>query len=284
MGARIAPLPAEIAVVPGDPSSIQLTVRNDGTIVDRFAFEIDGDVKAWTEVVPAQLPLLPAADGSVDLRFSPPRTPETRAGTHTFTIRALAEKDPSKPASREGSIQVAPFFDSAARMVPQSSHGRRRATHTLTVMNRGNAELATSLTASDADEVLAFELASPTLAVVPGREIATSLQVKAKKLIFKGKPQPYPFKVVATTDAENAVTMEGLFVQKPIFTRWMMIAAAVVVALLALLTKQNAIGGVVLLLLLFLVVAVLLVVLLVLAIVFLIRRLLRRRRETQSTP
>ena len=95
MGA-IASLPqGTLAVDPGGQASVELTVRNNGAVVDQFAIEILGDVGAWATAEPPTVSLFPGAEGSTLITFRPPRTSASRAGQAPYGVMVRSHEDPN---------------------------------------------------------------------------------------------------------------------------------------------------------------------------------------------
>jgi hypothetical protein len=77
-----------IEVKPGQDATCELRVRNLGTVVDQFRFEVSGPLSGWCTVEPAVLRLFRKASGAGQLVFRLPRCPEARAGPSTFEVTA----------------------------------------------------------------------------------------------------------------------------------------------------------------------------------------------------
>ena len=75
MGASASLSPPEITVEPGGQAFAELLVRNTGTVVDLFNFEVRGDVDGWVTVEPPSLSLFPGGEGTAQILFAPPRAP-----------------------------------------------------------------------------------------------------------------------------------------------------------------------------------------------------------------
>ncbi|MFF2511419.1 hydrogenase expression protein, partial [Streptomyces sp. NPDC058086] len=71
--------PASSTVDPGGSVRVRLRLRNTGDVVDEYRFEPVGDVAPWAVVEPQTLRLYPGTTGTVELTFSPPRTPDAVA-------------------------------------------------------------------------------------------------------------------------------------------------------------------------------------------------------------
>src|SRR5215204_6132614 len=156
MGASASVHPDPVAVEPGGEESIWIKIRNTGEIVDDFVFEILGEPAEWAELEPQSLPLFPGAEGELRLTFRPPRHPITRAGSLPFGVKISSKENSADAIVEEGVLTVAPFVDTAADLMPRTSHGRFGGKHELAFDNRGNVPLEGVLAAGDPDGRLRF--------------------------------------------------------------------------------------------------------------------------------
>src|SRR5688572_22825416 len=132
---------------PGGEAVAELRIRNTGTIVDQFACNLVGEASAWARCDPAVLSLFPGAEDTVYVRFSPPRAATVAAGLIPFGVRITAKEDTEFSQVEEGSVQVGGFAAVQVRVIPRTSHGKRRATHRVEVVNTGNTPVTAALDA-----------------------------------------------------------------------------------------------------------------------------------------
>ena len=147
MGASVTLVTPAVAVEPGQTISIDIRVRNTGTVVDEFVLDVLGDAAGWAVVEPGSISLFPGAEGTAKAVFSPPRVASTPAGIVPFGLRARSREDPAGSAVEEGSVEVGAFQSPFAELVPRTSRGSGSGSHDLAVDNRGNARLSAELEA-----------------------------------------------------------------------------------------------------------------------------------------
>src|SRR6266536_2859052 len=198
MGATASLDADTVAVEPGAQVSCELKVRNTGTVVDQFTFSVRGEAAAWASVEPPTLSLFPDAEGTARVTFQPTRSIGVRAGPVPFAVRAASREDPGGDAVVEAVVEVLPFADTTAELVPRTSHGRQFARHNLAFDNRGNQPVVVHLAASDPDGLLAFQVSPAVLEVPPGAAGFAAVRVRARGPLWRGSPQTIPFQVTAT--------------------------------------------------------------------------------------
>jgi hypothetical protein len=223
-----------IPVEPGGQAVLQVRVRNTGTVVDQFTFQILGDAEAWTVVEPATLSLFPAAEEMVTITVAPPRSANVPAGQMPIGVRVLSREDPQGSVVEEAVLDVAPFSDVFAELAPRTSRGSRGATHDLAIDNRGNAPLNAALSAIDPDRLLRFDVNPPGVLADPGAATFAKVGVKPRRRFWRGSSQTRPFQVLLDTGGPNPISVDGTLVQEPILPPWFMRALLLLLGLLVL--------------------------------------------------
>jgi hypothetical protein len=235
MGALVSLSEKAIAVLPGAVATCAITVKNTGTVVDQFTIDILGDPAAWTAAEPATLSLFPGAEGTTTIFFRPPRSADTPSGDLPFGVRARSREDPAGSAVEEGVLTVGAFQDTFAELVPRTSRGSGGATHELAVDNRGNGRLNATVTASDQDQLLGFDVAPPGLVVDPGTAAFAKIRVRPRQRFWRGQPKTRPFKVAVQGEGGAPIMLDGSLLQEAVLPRWLIPALLAALAALAIL-------------------------------------------------
>ena len=227
-----------VAVTPGSQASVQLRVRNTGSVVDQFTFQVLGDAQAWSTIAPPSLSLFPGAEEAVTITFAPPRSSQVPAGQLPFGLHVISKEDPQGSVVEEGAVDVAPFADVFAELAPRTSRGSRGASHDLAIDNRGNTPINATLSAADPDQLLNFDVRPPGLVAQPGTATFAKVGVKPRRSFWRGVSQTRPFQVLLEGAGPTPVTVQGTMVQEAILPPWtmraLMLLAAAIVALIVL--------------------------------------------------
>jgi hypothetical protein len=234
MGVLLELDPRTVSAIPGQPATIQVRARNSGTVVDQFTFEVLGDAGAWSKVEPPTLSLFPGAEGSATITFAPPRSPNVRAGSIPFGLRARSNEDPAGSTVEEGSVEVGAFSDVFTELVPHTSRGSRGAAHDLALDNRGNVPVNAVLTAVDADRLLDFDVRPPSVVAEPGTASFAKVRVKPRKTFWRGPAVTRPFQVQAEIPDQAPLTVDGSLLQTPILPPGTLRALAALAAVLVI--------------------------------------------------
>jgi hypothetical protein len=243
--------PVSVPIAPGSTGTCAVRVRNTGVVVDQFTVTVLGDAAGWTTITPPVLSLFPGTDGTVELRFSPPRTATHAAGPMVFGVRVIPTEDSDGSVVEEGSIDLQPFTEIVAKLTPRTSEAKRSARHEVSVDNKGNTTIEAEVGASDPDEQLAFEVKPIILTVAPGDTGRASVKVGARKGFARGAQKHRPFTVTVSPGPAQPVTrLEGMLIQHAGLPRLLFpaIAALCAIALIAfvapkMLNKEPGSGG-----------------------------------------
>jgi hypothetical protein len=236
--------PAVLSVEPGGRSSVTVRVRNQGSIVDRFALTVVGPLAAWARAEPDALSLFPGQDGQATVTFAPPRAELPRAGTYPFGVRVKAEADPSGVAVEEGRVTVGPFTDAAAEIVPATSRGGRSGRHEVLVDNRGNAPLEVVVGAVDPDRLVDFQVTPDRFVLGPGERAGVAVKASVRDTFFLGSKIPHPFNVEVRPGRSEPIALRASMVQGPLLPSWLPIAGGLAVAgLVAVFALSRLTGG-----------------------------------------
>ncbi len=235
MGASVTLTAPSIGVVPGGEATLELRLRNTGSVVDEFSLSVLGDAAGWSSVEPPTISLFPGAEETARITFRPPRSPQVPAGPMPFGLHARSKEDAGGSTVEEGVVEVGPFLEPFAELIPRTSRGSRSASHDLAVDNRGNIRLNAEVEASDADRLLGFDVKPPGMVVEPGMAGFAKVRVKPTKLFWRGTPKSRPFQLLVTPEGGTPVTLDGSLLQEAILPPWFMRAVLALIALLILL-------------------------------------------------
>lgn len=238
MPAAVSILTPLVTAAPGGAGVAQVLIRNTGTVVDQFAVNLVGDASAWARPVPPALSLFPGAEQTIEIHFSPPRSSAVAAGSVPYGVRVTSQEDAEFSVVEEGSVDIAGFAAIEAKIVPRTSEAKRSAVHRVEVTNTGNSVVTAELSASDPDELLAFDIEPRTLEVQPGQTSIAKVKVAAKKSQKRGARR-MPFQVLIEPGGPP-VQVDANFEQKPKASLLIFVAILVLLGVLVFLIQDQA--------------------------------------------
>lgn len=232
MGASAVLDSAPATVDPGGQASVQLRVKNNGTVVDEFSFEVLGDIGGWAAAEPPSLSLFPGAEGTTTIVFRPPRSSTVAAGPLPYGVMVRSREDVAGSVVEEGTLQVGAFQEPSAELVPRTSRGSRSGRHELAIDNRGNVPLAATVEGVDPDKLVRFEVDPPRVDVAPGTAGFAKVRVRPNQTFWRGTPKSHPFQLLVAGEDTPAVPLDGLYLQESILPPWFLRALIAALVLL----------------------------------------------------
>jgi hypothetical protein len=235
VAARVRLSARDLSVQPGSEAVVDCYLTNTGHVVDEVSVRVLGDAARWAETGPP-VRLMPGQEGVTQVVFRPPLSSATSVQAIVFGIQVLSTEDPAAVDVEEGLLNVLPFAQTSAELIPATSHGGRRGQHEVAIDNRGNERLAAQLITADPGNTLRFRVKPPTVVVGPGNAGFAQLVVSPRKRFWRGTPKTHQFEVTVRPQGEQpAVVLQGAMVQTQLMPRWLPVAAVAAVALLAVL-------------------------------------------------
>ena len=242
----------EVSVKPGERAMLLGLIRNESGIVDNYDIAVSGLPEGWWTVAPATAYLVPYGtsgtyEQELQIHLHPPRVPQAEARPWSIEVVARSRAYETEVAGAPATVEIEPYQDVAAKLVPDRASGRLKARFKLTVRNRANAPAEVALSAEDTDGELEFRFASPTVTVQAGRGIEAPFTVFPPKQIWLGRPKDHAIRVtVAPVGVEQSPPpLPGTYRQKSWLPWWLAvvapIAGAIVAAVILLAPKQTVV-------------------------------------------
>lgn len=198
MGSAAQLSASTVDVEPGHSSTLNLTVSNTGTVVDRFTFEPIGPATPWVTASPTEISLFPQNSETVTITFAPPRDPTVMAGAVPFAIKVVSAEDPSSTVVEEGTLNVGAFSNVTVELTPRMIRCRRAARTQLAILNESNQPYRAQLHASDPAAGLAFALNPATADAPPGGTVFARVGVRPKRTFWRGPAVTKPYSINLT--------------------------------------------------------------------------------------
>ncbi len=216
----------------GEELGVPLQVRNNGDIVEGYRFEVVGAPAAWTRVEPPEISLYPGSATTATVTFRPPRSYDVPAGEQQFGVLVIPTEHPDDAVVPEGVVEILPFLETVAELVPRTTQGRRSGVHQVAVDNRGNVPVTAVLAGADEKQQLDLRFHEAAVTVGPGEARFVRLRVRPRKRLWRGSPITHPFVVGVEPQDSLLVELPGTYLQQPIMPKWLPKALLALLALL----------------------------------------------------
>ncbi|MFE3521830.1 hydrolase [Streptomyces sp. NPDC059161] len=223
--------PAAVAVDPGGRATARLRVRNTGDTVEEYGLSVVGTPAGWARVEPDTLRLYPGSEGTAEISFAPPRSPDALAGPAPYGVRVEPREHPELRDVLEGQVTVAPFTEVRAELLPSSLVGRFRGRSAVAVDNVGNTPLTASLTVRDETNRLTYEMTPNSVQVAPGRAAFAKVVIRPQQVRWTGSAEQHRLTLaVRRSGDDRGLELGGTFDQRPVLPRWLLAVGSVLVA------------------------------------------------------
>jgi hypothetical protein len=145
----------EVSLQAGESAPLQITITNNGYVVDAFDLSVSALDPSWYTLAPARVSLFPHAGATATLQIHPPPQATALAGDYAFELVAISRDDPTEVARLPLRLWLAAAGDISLDIEPQRIVARR-GTFRLVVDNESNRARPVVLRPSDPDALLIF--------------------------------------------------------------------------------------------------------------------------------
>jgi len=230
-------------------ATTQLTIVNGGDLVATFFARVEGVDPNWVTIEPPHVNLFEGERATVSISITPPRRPDTSAGTRYVAVTVSSPDYPNHLSSLSGSLTINPYYDfTITDLAPrQQTVGWRRATGRVSyvVANRGNSDCTYRIDGDDDERGCRFEFRMPgqaaalighaELKLAPDASAAVPMLITPNKRRFFGVGKHNYMCTVTTTPLTGAQTPRAVLAQvasAPLIGPWVIVLVLILLALL----------------------------------------------------
>ncbi|MFC1968049.1 hypothetical protein ACFLVX_01495 [Chloroflexota bacterium] len=212
---EVTATPESLVTTAGETVETSATLHNLGQSIDQFTITIEGLDASWYTLPVSSVALFPNDKDNLKILLSPPKTPETKAGSYPFRIRVASQADPKEAATVDLNIEIQALPELELSISPPRITGRR-GVYQILVNNPGDSEAKLHLEASDAQGTLRYDLQPEDLTVSGKSRAQSTLEVSLGWMALFGGEKELDFQVLATlSEAEEGKTVDGQLVRIP---------------------------------------------------------------------
>ena len=224
-----------VAVAAGERVELPLRVVNERDVVEDYQIEVLGVPAEWCSVEPQQFTLYPGTAQTATVDVHPPRASWVAAGESRLGVRVMPTEHPGDSVVHEAVIEVLPYLDTTAELVPRTSHGRRGAKHQVAIDNRGNTSVTVALAGDPGSDAVTVTPNPDLLTIGPGEAAFCDLRVRPTALMWTGPARTLPFAFTVSPPDSVPLSLDGTHVQDPVLPKWFFKALVGALALVLLL-------------------------------------------------
>lgn len=225
--------PPYLELEAGQRADVQITLANQGTLVDHYHLSVTGISADWVMMGSNDLQLLPGSQAFLLLTIAPPHNSRATAGEHSYQVRVEPMANPEMAVSATGQINLKPFHNLIMALQPERF--RNRGNCQVTLENQGNQAINCTISGRDEGQELSYKPPAEPIALPPGEQTSADLQVAALKRGFIGNPHFVQFEVQAVDPAGVTESRIGQLEIRPFLPTWLISIAVVFFLLLCVL-------------------------------------------------
>jgi len=258
---RVLVTPTQIAVVPGQPQPVAITITNTASIIGGYAVRVLGADPGWVQLDTDQVSLFPDETRTVVAHITPPQG--IPAGARRIAVQVRELTPPESSTITEVELTVPAARSVQLRADPLAVTAGKRAMFSVIVENTGNTPLAAYLAGDDPEGQVRFTFSPERLALSPGEHAVVDMRAQARRHLtgsptvrmlgiyldeapgdgfFAGPPPER-----APARAEQEALANATFVQKAVLSRGPLsllglLAAVTVFAIVIVLALSRLVG------------------------------------------
>ncbi len=207
----------QLTVAPGERTVVSLVLLNQGAIVDHFSVSVEGIPKEWTELPPV-VQLMPGEQREVTFVLHPPRSPKSRAGRYTVTIKVTSRDAPSQSVEVRAALTITPYSTFRSQIHPQKIKAGQSTQ--VTVYNEGNFPETYTVKGSDRANEVVFEPPMAHVKVPQGKAGSVALRAKPVKRALIGRTRSLPFTITVEPTQGSPQQHAGELVSRALIPTW----------------------------------------------------------------
>ncbi len=230
----------QFVVAPGGNVSVPVTLANQGATDDQFTLSVEGLPASWVSSNAIPTRLIRGEQKSLTLNIRPPRTPQSKAGRHSFRVKVTSKNHPGQVAAVDCVLTMAAFTEYKVELMPMQLESGETAR--VAVRNLGNVQQTFQVAWLDANHALEFEVIEQlpaqngqpaeatlrTLALgekVPLRVGAGDMaflefRARTRNLMLVGNEAIHPFSVQVQVADKAPQTLKGQFTARALIPVW----------------------------------------------------------------
>jgi hypothetical protein len=205
----------EIAVQPGESTSLSLAVENVGDHTESYTVIPAGLAAAWTTVTRPNITLFGGSRDVIEVVVRPPAIHTTSAGATAIAVRVIPQGAPDDALVAETIATITAFDDRRITALQPLQRGRRRATFEFMVENHGNNMASCRLHLVDASERVDGNFDPPAVGVAPGSASLVRLKLTAQRGFFRRAERQLDFEIEATEQDHAPANGRATLIQPP---------------------------------------------------------------------
>jgi Tol biopolymer transport system component len=211
----------QFTVTPGSSVTIPIVLRNQGLTPDSFRLGVEGIPTSWVSTSSPMTRLDPGEQKGITLNIHPPRSYQSKAGRHTFTIQLFSQQDPTQATQVPCTLTSAAYTQFTAQVEPEPVRVGQPAR--ILIENQSNIQQTYSASfASPKNDLFFTPSQSEPLRIPPGEAGVIEFNTRTRLPNLFSRQAAYPFAVNITTSEKETRTLNATATSNPLLPLWVL--------------------------------------------------------------
>ncbi len=235
MGFHVEVHGPEIAIPPGSHASVEVTISNETSEMQRYVVEIEGLPEGWARINRPELVISEDNAAPVLINIKPIRHSDSKPGEYPIKISVYPKDTPEKRVEARLVIRILPFGGFGMALAARKINAPNK--YRLHLHNQGSAPLPIYLIARSKDDALNIEIPQKQITLSAGERRVIQGEIKPNKRHWVGMAQEHPFDMMVRShdDAAFLAAIRAYYVTPAVLPHWATLAMGMVAAVVGVL-------------------------------------------------
>lgn len=230
-----------LSVAPGGSVTTSIILVNQGTVVEQGRLMVEGIPAEWVSGLTPLIRLLPGTQQAVRVVIRPPRSPQSRAGSHPLTFRLVGQTASDQVTEAQGTLNITTYAQFHTDLQPHRILAGQTAR--VLIENQGNAPHIFKLKWRDWADELTFNPPQVDLPVDAGTTIEAKFRVTPRRRPWFGSQQAYPFSTQVSSPGGEIQKLEGEVISSGRISPLMILTLLIFLCLGSVIVGAGAVTG-----------------------------------------
>ena len=221
----------QFTVAPGSNTTFTLVLINNGLTEDTLRLKIDGISMGWVSTPSPVTRLGPGEQREIPITIQPPRTPESRAGRHAFSVQIVSDSAPDQMVEADCTLTIAAFSQFSSELQPPRMEAEQNGQ--ITVKNEGNIRETFTINWQSHEDQLDFGVGTVVedqwvfnkatlheVRISEGKTENTVFRAKLRQRPLVGGKMAYPYSAHIRASSGETQTHNGEVVDQALIPVW----------------------------------------------------------------
>ena len=218
-----------LSVAPGDRVTASILLFNHGPTADVYRIDVLGVPQEWLANPPQTINLSAGGQREINIQFTPPRSPNSRAGRHQVAIHVYSQNAPRSLGTDQAvdlrfTLTVSAFSQFSSELRPQQI--RSGDTGQVLIYNQGNLPETYTISWQDREGEIVFEPPQVKLVIPEGKSAAVEFQASLTQPRWFGGESSYPYQTQVSSQAGQTQSHAGEYTSRALIPVWAPVALA----------------------------------------------------------